>query len=212
MQDRNGGRRGTRWRRSIAIKVAGLLVLGAVATSAMAAPHGVRALGSGYGGGGPTPTPTSTPSPTATATPTRTATATPTASPTATPTPTGTDTTPPALTLGFKAKQTLQTIRRKGLKARARCSELCSAGLSVYVSRATARSLGIKPGAAKQVRVARKSVALPASKTTSVILKLSKRARSGIAHAKHTRLTLKGSAHDAAGNAGSASRSRTFGR
>jgi hypothetical protein len=136
--------------------------------------------GYGYGYGYENPTPTATP----TTTPTTTATPTPT------PTPPPPDTKPPKCSFKVLKKQTTRSVRRKGLKTKARCDEDVRAVVRVH-------RLKKKH---KRVQVGRKRKDLHANRTTRITVKLNRKERRRLRHVKKARYAVVFTARDAAGN------------
>jgi len=131
--------------------------------------NGATTVGAAFTGTGPQPTPSPSPSPTATPTPQPTPTPTPAPTPTPTPGPTPR---PAALVLKlFAAKvQSLRDTHGR-LRLRLRCSRTCKATIKVKVS---------VPDKLKTVTLPAKHLTLPAGKTVSVGLKLSRALRTAI--------------------------------
>jgi hypothetical protein len=107
------------------------------------------------------------------------------------------DTTAPTLTVRPIAKSALKlkTVLSKGLKVPVACTESCRASLELRVSKATAKKLKI---AKKAVVVGKASGQIAAGGTLTV--KLTSKAKKGLKRAKSAKLTLQGTAVDAAGN------------
>jgi hypothetical protein len=107
------------------------------------------------------------------------------------------DTTAPTLTVNPIAKSALKlkTVVGKGLKVPVACSESCMASLELRVDKATAKKLKI---AKKAVVVGKASG--PVGVGGTLTIKLTSKAKKGLKRAKTVKLTLQGTAVDAAGN------------
>jgi hypothetical protein len=200
--DARGGEGHNRRRgvRTFGIGLAVVLAAGSVVASGPAGGRG----GYGPGGGGYNETPTPTP----------TVTTTPTATPTVTPPP---DKTAPKCSTKPVRKQTSRTIRKRGLKLNVRCDEAARHLTQVFVSRATARKLGIKRKAKKRVLVGKRATLAKANVTQKVTVKLNKKAKRGIRrmkqrHVRKLKLTIATSAKDAANNIRRSETTKSFKR
>jgi len=162
--------------------------------------------GYGYGEPCPTPTPSPTVSPTPTATPTRTPlpTVSPTPTPTATPTP-HPDRRPCRVGLREAPRQTLRTVRRFGLRLRFTTNERCRLHVRVFVDKRTARRLGIVRRPRRDVLVGQ-TVRTVRPGTTTVVVRLSRRARVALRDARRVKFTVRVATRDVAGNRGSLTR------
>jgi hypothetical protein len=107
------------------------------------------------------------------------------------------DTTPPILTLSFKKTQKLGRVLKRGVAGRARCNEACTVRFRLGLLRRTARRLHI---AARYVTIGRLTKRLVANRTTSVRIKLSRKARNRLRHVRKVKLRVSARATDAAGN------------
>jgi hypothetical protein len=117
--------------------------------------------------------------------------------PPAAPAPATPDTTPPILRLTFKKVQKLRTVLKKGVAGKARCSEACTSRFQLQLTRKTAKKLHIS---ARFVTVGKLTKRLAANRTTSVHIKLSRKARKRLAHIRRVTLRLSVRATDAASN------------
>lgn len=196
MQDRDS-------RRTVRVFGVGLIVVlaaGAVAAPGPAGGRGGYGPGGGYGGHGtPTPTPTAT----------ATATATPTTQPS--------DTTPPSVNSRIGRGQTARSILKKGLLLTVQCSEDCRHQTRLFVSKKTARKLGIKRNATGRVLVGQKTVLLKANVGRKIRVKLNRKAKQGIRrmkrrHVRKLQLTIATAARDGAGNLRRSTQTQTFKR
>jgi PKD domain-containing protein len=108
---------------------------------------------------------------------------------------------PPILRLSFRKTQKLGSVRRRGVTARARCNEPCTVRFMLQIPRRMARRLHI---AARYVAIGKLTKRLAANRTTTIHLKLSRKARKLLAHVRKINLRLTARATDLAGNRGRA--------
>jgi hypothetical protein len=102
------------------------------------------------------------------------------------------------VTLRVKAKR-LKTVLRNGLSLRLTATEDASATITLTVSRATARALGLKRKPRRPVRVGGASAALRTGDST-VAVTLTAKARKAMRAARRVKLLVTVVISDAAGN------------
>lgn len=105
------------------------------------------------------------------------------------------DRTAPTLALTFASSMKVTALARRGLHLSARCSEGCALEVRLELSRTLARALRLPSviGAGKAERLTAGTVAVTA--------RLSAKARKAMRRVSHGTLTVRVTAHDAAGNA-----------
>jgi hypothetical protein len=108
----------------------------------------------------------------------------------------GRDTTAPALRVSVPGRQRLATVMRRGVVARATCSEACTLRTRLLVSRSTASRLGVRAGRDGAV-VGRSRAGAPGARRTTIRTRLSRRS---LRRSRSVRLRLELRAIDAAGN------------
>jgi hypothetical protein len=113
------------------------------------------------------------------------------------PSPLPADVAPPRLTLKFGRTQKLGTVLRGGAVVSGRCNEICTIRFQIQLPRSTARKLHI---AARYVTIGKLTKRLVANRTTSVRIKLTRKARKQLAHVLEIKLRLTARATDASGN------------
>jgi hypothetical protein len=109
------------------------------------------------------------------------------------------DTTPPAVTL-LHPRQRIRNARAHGVAVRATSSEPGTLSVAVSVDKRTARKLKINRRAHGRVVIGRLTQPIAAGATT-VHVKLSRRARTALKHARKVKLRISVVITDAAGNA-----------
>ena len=197
--------KGTDSRRGIRMFGVGLIML--LAAGAIVAPGPASGRG-GYGPGGGYEGPTRTPQPTVTPAPTTTTTTT---------TPPPRDTTKPGVNSRPSRGQTARSILKKGLAISVQCNEDCRHVTQVFVSKAQAKKLRIKPKAKRRVLVGKKTTLLKANVAKTIRVKFSKKAKQGIRRMKQRKvkklkLTITTAARDAANNVARSSTTLSFKR
>jgi hypothetical protein len=118
------------------------------------------------------------------------------------------DNTAPHVKLNFKRVQKLLAVLRHGLKGSAVCDEACRSTFQVVLTGKVAKQFHIT----RTVGIGKKSVALKPRVRKRVTIKLSKRARTRLRHARQVKITLKVTSKDAAGNVRRLSRKITLKR
>jgi hypothetical protein len=109
------------------------------------------------------------------------------------------DTRAPRLVITVPPSLDIGSALVDGILFTARTNEASRLAASLYVSRRTARHLGLRKHATKRVRVGRVVSHLIPGKTV-VAVKLSRKARARLTDARRVRLTLVAKVSDAAGN------------
>jgi PKD repeat protein len=112
------------------------------------------------------------------------------------------DHTSPTVSMTLPKQLSLGSIIARGLRIRVACSEPCMIKAELQLSRAVARSLGLRtPGSRSMVVIGRGAGALHASGRASITVKLTAKARRALRRLRQGRLTVRITATDAAGNA-----------
>jgi hypothetical protein len=119
------------------------------------------------------------------------------------------DTKAPALSLAPVRGQRLAGVLRAGLKLRLTVSEASTLSIRALVDRATARRLGLKPGAHGQAAVGTLGRSLASGRTT-VTLKLAPKAARKLGRAATLILRIRATVTDVAGNSRTVSRTLTL--
>jgi hypothetical protein len=88
-------------------------------------------------------------------------------------------------------------VLRGGAVVSGRCNEICTIRFQIQLPRSTARKLHI---AARYVTIGKLTKRLVANRTTSVRIKLTRKARKQLAHVLEIKLRLTARATDASGN------------
>jgi glucose/arabinose dehydrogenase len=108
----------------------------------------------------------------------------------------------PTVSLTVPKQLSLGSIIARGLRIHVACSEPCMIKAELQLSRAIARSLGLRtPGSRSMVVIGRGARALHASGRASITVRLTAKARRALRRLRHGRLTVRITATDAAGNA-----------
>ena len=107
-------------------------------------------------------------------------------------------------------RQTLGAVARQGLRVLASCNEASSLALQLRVDGRTASQLGLSQG--KPVTVGSGSGRLTSAGTTTVVARLTPRAKAAFMRAREVKVSAHMSAIDGAGNATSATRAVTLRR
>jgi hypothetical protein len=119
-----------------------------------------------------------------------------------------TDTLAPRVAIAFPRGQRVRRVLRRGLRVRVQANEAGRALVDALVDRRLLR----RPSGSALTRVGRRSRALEASRTATLTVKLSRKARRRLARARRVRLTVRVSVTDASGNRGRATRRVTLRR
>jgi hypothetical protein len=102
----------------------------------------------------------------------------------------------PGLALSATRVLRARTLRAKGLRATATCSEACGLSFELTLERTTARRLGLRSR-----RIALRSVAISRAGRRAVVLRPTAAARARLLRLRNRgRATLRVTARDAAGN------------
>jgi PKD domain len=104
---------------------------------------------------------------------------------------------PPVLTLRFKKRQKLRGVLRRGVAIVARCNKACRLSVRLELPRKTAKRLHI---AARYVTVGKRITVLAANHTTSLHIKLTRKARKRLRHVRKIALRLTAQATDLMGH------------
>ena len=109
------------------------------------------------------------------------------------------DTTAPALRVSVSSRQRLATVLRRGVAARARCSESCTLRTRLLLSRSTASRLGVRAGRDGAV-VGRARAGALSGRGTQIRTRLSRGARTRLRRSRTVTLRLEIRAIDASRN------------
>jgi hypothetical protein len=118
------------------------------------------------------------------------------------------DTRAPRPTVRIPRGQKLQRVLKRGLRVRVRANERGRARVEALLNRRLLRA----PAASKLARVGRRTRALQALRTTTVTVRLSRKAKRRLADARRVRLTVRVRVTDRYGNSGRATRRVTLRR